>query len=512
MNAMLLLRIATIGASAFIAATVSHAATYVVTANGWGAAQNAAVTSSGGTVLRAHAGAGVATVQSDAADFLQKLRAKSAIASVARDRSVRWNPEPVTAPGTEFVSRELWNADYLWRADYLWNADFLWNADYMWRADYLWNADYLWSADYMWRADYLWRGDYLWRADFMPAFVDPTPDTLFPLQWAPRAIEADAAWGMGYRGGGVRVAVLDGGIYGAHPDLAANVDVARAASFVPGQAWNTDTGSFWHGTHVAGIIAAVDNNLGVIGIAPEATIVPVKVLHAGSGDFDWVIQGILYAATPIAQGGGGAHVINMSLGALIPRNEEGVAELMAALNRAINHAAQQGVLVVSAVGNDALDLDHAGNVFVAPAENGNGLGISATGPIGWATGQSNFSNPASYTNYGNSAVHVAAPGGDFVYPGNENCTMPVVGGSITRPCWVFDLVLSTSRAGWSWAAGTSMATPAASAVAALIKQKYPNISVGQLKNRLAQSATDEGKPGADPYYGRGWVNARRAVE
>ena len=79
------------------------------------------------------------------------------------------------------------------------------------------------------------------------------------------------------------------------------------------------------------------------------------------------------------------------------------------------------------------------------------------------------------------------------------------------------MVLSTSRGGagsvssYSWAAGTSMAAPAVSAVAALIKQKHPNISVGALKNRLMNTADDLGKKGADPFYGRGYVNAAAAV-
>jgi lantibiotic leader peptide-processing serine protease len=71
-------------------------------------------------------------------------------------------------------------------------------------------------------------------------------------------------------------------------------------------------------------------------------------------------------------------------------------------------------------------------------------------------------------------------------------------------------VLSTSRAGYSWAAGTSMAAPAASAVAALIKQKKPNISLGALKTSLQQSALDSGKQGNDPFHGKGWVNALNA--
>ena len=95
--------------------------------------------------------------------------------------------------------------------------------------------------------------------------------------------------------------------------------------------------------------------------APEATLVGVKVLQNGSGSFGWVIQGILYAATPIAQGGAGADIINMSLGALFPKNDPDAHGLVAAMNRAVNFADRFGVLVVSAAGNDGVDLDHSGN-------------------------------------------------------------------------------------------------------------------------------------------------------
>lgn len=321
-------------------------------------------------------------------------------------------------------------------------------------------------------------------------------EPFFGIQWAPQAIEAPAAWDDGCTGAGVRVAILDGGIYDAHPDLAPNMDVARSASFVPGEPFNNDTGNFWHGTHVAGIVAAADNEFGVIGIAPEATLIGVKVLHSGSGSFAWVIQGILYAATPIEAGGAGADIINMSLGAVFPKNAAGGGPLVAAMNKAVNYAGSQGVLVVSAAGNDGLDLDHSGNLISVPAESGSGVSVSATGPVDFFNGGSNFERPASYTNYGNSAVNVAAPGGDFsLFPiGN----------------WYWDMVLSTSRAGWSWAAGTSMASPAAAAVAAIIMANNPGISLGALKSSLQRSTTDEGKKGNDPFYGKGWVNAREA--
>lgn len=348
--------------------------------------------------------------------------------------------------------------------------------------------------------------------------IQPNDDTFYRyIQWAPQAVKAPDAWAAGCTGKGARVAIIDGGIHSAHLDLVANLDVPASRSFVPGFAFNEDTGTFWHGTHVAGIVAAADNSIGTVGIAPEATIIGVKALHSGSGAFAWIISAILYAATPLAEGGGGADIINMSLGADFARNDPDARGLVAALNKAVNFADRFGVLVVSSAGNDAYDLDHTGNLVTVPAQSGSGIAISATGPVGFAYGATNFRRIASYTNYGNSVINVAAPGGDFVYPTNELCTLPrSVSGTVTTACWVFDMVLSTSRGGatsttsYSWAAGTSMAAPAASAVAAIIKQMNPGISLGALKTKLQQTADDEGKKGNDPFYGKGFVNAARA--
>jgi len=352
------------------------------------------------------------------------------------------------------------------------------------------------------------------------AAVEPNPptDSFYPyIQWAPQAVGAPDAWKAGCTGYGVRVAILDGGIYNSHLDLTGRVDVAASASFVPGFAFNQDVGTFWHGTHVAGIVAASANGLGTVGIAPEATIIGVKVLHNGSGSFGQVIQGILYAATPVSEGGAGAQVINMSLGAVFNKNLKGAGPLVAALNKSVNYADRFGVLVVSAAGNNGLDLDHSGNVISVPAQSGSGIAVSATGPLAFAYGATNFTRIASYTNFGTSAVNVAAPGGDFAYPTNELCSLPRANGTpVTTNCWVFDMVMSTVRGSgasigtYSWAAGTSMAAPAVSAVAAMIIQMNPGISLGALKTRIAQSADDEGKAGRDPLYGSGFVNAYRA--
>jgi subtilisin family serine protease len=147
------------------------------------------------------------------------------------------------------------------------------------------------------------------------------------------------------------------------------------------------------------------------------------------------------------------------------------------------------------------------------------VAISALAPEGFAlnftnnAGVPNYDELASYSNFGSSLISFGGPGGDARLPGEAVCTMPLPGfGSITNVCWVFDLVLSTSRAGYSWAGGTSMAAPAAAGVAALIVGKYGTMSPAQLEARLRSSADDLGKPGQDDVYGRGRINAFRAVQ
>lgn len=343
---------------------------------------------------------------------------------------------------------------------------------------------------------------------FDDADVTPGDETFFFLQWHLEAIEAPAAWDAGFTGAGVRIAVVDGGMSADHNDIAPNLDVAASASFVPGFDFDEDTEFFRHAGHVAGIAAAPDNGVGTIGVAPDATIIGVKVLHDGLGYFSWIIPGIEYASRSVEEGGAGADIINMSLMGIFCKSG-GAGPLVAALNKIINTATKRGVLVISAAGNDGINFDHSWDCLVTPAESGNGIAISATGPLGWALGNTNFRRPAQYTNYGNSSVHVAAPGGDWALPGDEICTMEFV----TCPCWVFDMVFSVygGTSTYGWAAGTSMAAPVTAGVAALIKERFPNISVGAWKNKLANTADDEGKPGHDPIYGRGFVNALRAV-
>jgi subtilisin family serine protease len=385
-------------------------------------------------------------------------------------------------------------------------------------------------------------------------------ETFRLVQWAPDAVSAPAAWDAGATGVGARVAVLDGGIHSVHIDIAPNLDVARSRSFVPNtttpdpndfQPFNFDRrrnaagacvldDTFWHGTHVAGIVAAPANARGTVGIAPDATIIGVKVLHCGSGAFSWIINGIVYAATPSAQGGAGADIINMSLGGAFERQARDTAGrlfrdpvtghpintadnnslLARAIGKATTYAYQQGVTVIAAMGNAAIDLDHTNDLLFVPAQSPHVISVSATGPVGWGLGATNVDRPASYTNFGQSAVGFAAPGGDGVLPGNQVCSRDRVGGGtpVVQLCFAFDFVFSTVRGAgtantsYNWASGTSMAAPVVSGVAALIIGKFGRIGPAAVEARLRASADDLGKPGNDDFYGSGRVNALRAIQ
>jgi subtilisin family serine protease len=138
--------------------------------------------------------------------------------------------------------------------------------------------------------------------------------------------------------------------------------------------------------------------------------------------------------------------------------------------------------------------------------------------VGWAYDRTgaDLDVLASYSNRGQSAIAFSAPGGNGDYPGNELCTLFTnVGQPITIPCFGFDFVMSTTSApaGYGWSAGTSMAAPHVSGVAALIIGKHGGeMSPSAVERILRQSADDLGKPGRDDAHGRGRVNAARAVD
>ncbi|QDH71668.1 S8 family serine peptidase [Lysobacter alkalisoli] len=362
------------------------------------------------------------------------------------------------------------------------------------------------------------------EADFVNPPLAAGMDNFHNLQWGHAAIDAAGAWNQDQFGAGATVAVLDSGVNCTHPDLAPNLLLDKAASFVPDETACNTSGSS-HGTHVAGTIAApmtgAGANSGVIGVAPQAKVIPVKVLSAitGSGSFAGIIQGIVHATDS------GANVINMSLGVRggMPIGGSEVAELVNATARATRHARASGVLVVASAGNDGRDLDKDSGVEICddddncarynlrafPAQLPGVLSVAATGPEGWALDplDTPLDRPASYSNYGLSGIDLSAPGGDFTYPGNENCSFVV-----TAPCWAMDMVISTTLTGWGWNAGTSMAAPHVSGVAALVYGKHGgNINPSQVESILRRSADQPGQAGKDPHFGHGRVNAAAAV-
>jgi lantibiotic leader peptide-processing serine protease len=449
-----------------VALAKSKSPTYLISLGSTAPADLAArLERAGGRIKKVDREAGIASVESDAADFSTKVKAIPGVEGVGRDRVFQW-----VDPNLRVI-----------------------------------------EADH------------------------GSDETFFNVQWNTKAIHAAEAWHTGAIGTGVRVAVLDGGLNNNHQDLAGSVDVACSASMVAHFNFNQDAGtaaSFSHATHVAGIVAAQDDGIGSIGVAPGATIMGVKVLQDGSGSFDDVINGILYAAKPSrTRGKAGcvrADIINMSLGALIdmadPENVKSeVEELLRALNKATSYANKQGVTIIAAAGNEAINHDKGHRFITVPAQSEHVISVSATGPVGYAVnypnGATNFERPASYTNFGQSLVDLAAPGGDDVLPGDDLCSIPLNpagAGTIDRLCFVFDLIRSPATLGntdgYFFAAGTSMAAPHVAGIAALIIGKNRGrMNPDQVEAKLKESARDLGKRGNDKFYGDGFVDALRAV-
>jgi subtilisin family serine protease len=340
-------------------------------------------------------------------------------------------------------------------------------------------------------------------------------------QWGMRVIGADKAWAAGYQGTpATRVAIVDTGIDYGHRELTGLVDLAASANFanlivseqgvdlsvpvepqVPGDQPFMD--NHFHGTHVAATVAS--NNISVAGVAPKVTLIAVKVLsYNGSGTFESVASGIRHAA-----GAANADVINMSLGAEVEPSQDGVPALLEMMRRTIRWAERQGTLVVSAAGNSSLNLDQ-GTVVATPCEQSS-ICVSATGPLL----QQNFDQHATYTNYGKTAIHVAAPGGNVSADGNYVNQDLIISACSRRAS---EATLNVCRANtdgvvyfYAYAAGTSMATPHVVGEAALIKSAHPTLSVQGLRSTILRTADDVQDPGRDIYTNWGRINAAKAL-
>jgi subtilisin family serine protease len=368
-----------------------------------------------------------------------------------------------------------------------------------------------------------------------PELVDPPftddDDGFFDLQWSMDALDwTDAVGISSVRGQGVRVAILDSGILSTHNEFQSNLNTALSTSFVPGETFDSPAG--FHGTHVSGIVAAADNGLGTIGVAPEVELVMVKVLSAitGSGSFAGAAAGLVYA------GNIGADVANMSFGAHFgldgkllsncvvvgQTTPQAVQAIITLMSRAANYAERRGVTLIGSAGNCAFNSDEDPNIVHVPSILPQVLAISASAPVGWGLDpDTNLDLLASYSSLG-SEIAFGAPGGDSALRSGALCTILTGPNNVpvTVPCWVFDLVLSASNASpttYSWAGGTSMSSPAAVGVAALIISKNGgSMSPASVKAAMegAVNFDDGGRfaPGLTPQFGHGLLSALEALQ
>lgn len=357
---------------------------------------------------------------------------------------------------------------------------------------------------------------------------NPAGALRFPRQWNLQTIRAQQAWAAGKLGSpSVKVGILDTGIDYLHPDLVGRVDLGLSRSFLsaaenarvqtafPGAHPIADLN--YHGTHVAATVAS--NAYIYAGVTSKVTLVGLKVCTPGTAANGFrgscptssTLAAVLYAADQ------GLDVINLSLGGSFNRRDASARggngpSFLATINQTFNYANRKGTAIVVSAGNSALDIDHDGNGYKSYCSTAAAICVSATGP----TGQATLNGPwteidafAPYSNYGRSAINVAAPGGNAV--------------AVTAACSGFTIVPSilvcrnrffNSPTSWSafsiGLAGTSMAAPHVSGLAALIASEGGR-SPAQIQARLQQTAADLGQPGTDPYYGKGRIDVARAV-
>ena len=310
-------------------------------------------------------------------------------------------------------------------------------------------------------------------ADLPGSQLNPAIAFFYPRQWNMRAIHADAAWAAGALGSSsVSVFLLDTGIDYLYPDLAGLVDLSRSvnllgtfvvngvsfteadtvAKYFPSRQAFTDL--YFHGTHVAATVSSM--GLVAAGVTSRTTLVAVKVCsYLNLCPTSAVLSGIIYAADH------GADVINLSLGSSFAKAHNG--DFVGFVNQAYNYARRNGVTIVVAAGNDGTDLDHDGNGYNAYCSTPATICVSATGPTYRAGVNGPFTNvdaPAYYTDFGRSAINLAAPGGNSGI--NDNFVYAACSGTslVIPQCQTGIFVIG--------AQGTSMAAPHVAGAAALL--------------------------------------------
>ena len=346
------------------------------------------------------------------------------------------------------------------------------------------------------------------------ATPNPTPDALAGEQWDMTMIGADAAAAVSNGSSTVLVGVLDGGIDPDHPDLATQIDVATSVNCTAAGrpdttplAWASTTSD--HGTHVAGTIAAARNGLGVTGVAPAVRLASVKVVNDSGFIYpEYAVCGFMWAASHGMDVTNNSYFVDPFLYYCTDQGDQAAA--LQAVRRAVAWSARLGVVNVAAAGNESADLatvsidDISPNDSIPstrsidptcvtiPAELDDVVTVGSLDPDGALS---------SFSNTGLGVIDVVAPGGQIVSSVDE-------------------------ENGWAAMSGTSMASPHAAGVAALIKSTHPDYSAAQVREALiaqARPMTCPASSAADgprdctsdgartSLYGAGLVDALAAV-
>jgi len=374
------------------------------------------------------------------------------------------------------------------------------------------------------------------------------PPSLADQQWDMTQIQVPEAHAIN-TGTGVLVGDIDTGIDFTNPDLQANIDVVNSANCVSGlavqgTAAQDDNG---HGTHTAGIIAAAANGIGIVGVAPGASIAAIKAGNSAGFFFpEAVICSFMWAGTH------GIDVTNNSYFAdpwyLNCKNDPEQRAIWMAEQRAIKFAQQNGVLVIAAEGNFADDLAHPTLDQQSPDDTTPILDRAVTNAcidipaeipgVVSVTASGNRVQKSFYSSYGIGVTDVIAPGGDTILfdqsanvpNGRVLSTWPQL---LPQTCAATRQVFENGTL-YCYQQGTSMAAPHAVGVAALIMSRYPGMSANGVTAMLQNTADPlacpdtaqyaffpsvnngapqvcTGGPGYNSFNGHGQVNALTAV-
>ncbi|MBC7542259.1 MAG: S8 family serine peptidase [Candidatus Sericytochromatia bacterium] len=286
--------------------------------------------------------------------------------------------------------------------------------------------------------------------------LEGADDPMYAQQYGMQQMHVTDAWAIEPGKATIKIAMIDTGVDLTHPDLQAKI-VPGYNAVKPEESVQDTRG---HGTHTAGIAAAIGNNgAGVIGVGGNCAIMPVKVIDSGTTDAV-IADGVIWAADH------GANVMSMSIG-LYRRSP--------VFERALQYALDKGVTLVASAGNNGAKNDPEGNPHL-PSTYPGVIEVIATDAAG---------QKAAFSNWGTTAS-VSAPGVDII------STLP--GGK------------------YGPKSGTSMACPHVAGLAGLLLSKHPGWSPAQVKKAIETSAQDFGTPGYDPVFGFGRADALAAVK